>query len=55
MTRVQWVAVCWWEGDPGSVQQVYGPFPTKKAARAYLRTFDKSWRGEIFPLYAGTI
>lgn len=47
-----YVVVARWKDDPAiPVQQVYGPFSTRKWAKKFLRTFDKSWVGIIFPLH----
>ncbi len=49
---VNWVVAARWKSEPDTLMmQVYGPFSTRKAATAFLRTFDKSWRGEVFVLF----
>lgn len=52
MTKRMWCLVCHWKGDPDIwVEQVYGPFDTRKEAITWKREhMDTSWRAQPFAL-----
>lgn len=48
-----WCVVGHWKGDPGiPVQQVYGPFTSRRAAMIWIKQHkEPSWRWQAFYLH----